>query len=117
MPNTRPYSAQGDRDKSHDIKEFGGALAIRGSWVLTCWGGTLLLRLMRVKWRLQGDTDGLAKVGDAEDDEYHPLPPVEVPEHLKHDAALRRDVDASAALTTAEIFGIKLCFSACLATT
>ena len=46
---------------------------------------------MRVKWRLQGDTDGLAKVGDAEDDEYHPLPPVEVPEHLKHVAAFRTD--------------------------
>ena len=89
MPNTRPYSAQGDRDKSHDIKEFGGALAIKGSWMLTCWGGTLLLRLMRVKWGLQGDTDGLAKVGDAEDDEYHPLPPVEVPEHLKHVAGFR----------------------------
>ena len=68
---------------------FGGALAFKGSCVLTCCGGTLLLCLMRVKWRLQGDTDGLAKVGDAEDDEYHPLPPVEVPEHLKHVAAFR----------------------------
>ena len=91
MPNTRPYSAQGDRDKSHDIKEFGGALAIKGSWMLTCWGGTLLLRLMRVKRCLQRDTDGLAKVGYAEDNEYHPLPPVEVPIHLEHVATFRTD--------------------------
>ena len=59
--------------------------------MLTCWGGTLLLCLMRVKRRLQRDTDGLAKVGDAEDDEYHPLPPVEVSIHLKHVTAFRTD--------------------------
>ena len=36
MPNTRPYSAQGDRDKSHDIKELGGALALKGSCAQMC---------------------------------------------------------------------------------
>ena len=46
---------------------------------------------MRVKRRLQRDTDGLAKVGYAEDNEYHPLPPVEVPIHLKHVATFRTD--------------------------
>ena len=59
--------------------------------MLTCRGGTLLLCLMRVKRRLQRDTDGLAKVGDAEDDEYHPLPLIEVLKHLKHIATFRTD--------------------------
>ena len=66
------------------LKSLEGHLAFKGSWVLTCWGGTLLLRLMRVKRRLQRDTYGLAKVGDAEDDDYHPLLLIEVMKPLKH---------------------------------
>ena len=61
--------------------------------MLTCCGGTLLLRLVRVKRRLKRHANGLAKVGDAEDDEYHPLPPVEVPEHLKHVASFSKRTD------------------------